>query len=218
MSIIVEIHAAEGGEHARLLVCEQLGIYGRLCTKRGWQLELVESKANLIICRVSGPGAEELFSNESGGHRFQQVRSGRVQTSTITIAVLKEPTEVEIHLDAKDLEITCCRGSGPGGQKRNMTDSAVQIKYKPTGLFVRIDTEKSQHQNKAAALALLRARLWEARQKAEDATRAADRKAQQGCGARGDKRRTIRYQDDQVKDHIDNRRWRLQDYLKGDWK
>ena len=218
MSIIVEIHAAEGGEHARLLVREQIGVYDRLCAKRGWQLELVEEKINLVVCRVSGIGAEALFINESGGHRWQQVRDGRVQTSTITVAVLREPTEVEVHLDDKDLEITCCRGSGPGGQKRNMTSSAVQVKYKPTGLFVRIDTEKSQHQNKAAALALLRARLWEARQDAEDASRAADRKAQHGIGARGDKRRTIRYQDDQVKDHVDGRRWRLQDYLKGDWK
>ena len=218
MSIIVEIHAAEGGEHSRLLIHEQLGVYDRLCVKRGWQLELVESKANLIICRVSGLGAEALFTNESGGHRFQQVRDGRVQTSTITVAALPEPSEVQIHVDERDLEITCVRGQGPGGQARNTTSSAVQVKHKPTGLIVRQDTGRSQHQNRAAALALLRARLWQTKQDAEDAARTANRKALCGRGERADKRRTIRYQDDQVKDHVDNRRWRLQDYLKGDWK
>jgi peptide chain release factor 1 len=140
-----------------------------------------------------------------------------VHTSTITICCLPEPTEVQVRLDDRDLDWKTCRASGAGGQKVNKTDSAVQLTYKPTGLMVRVETERSQHQNRATALVLLRARLWEAKREKDATERANDRKSQVGSGMRGDKRRTIRTQDGQVNDHPTGRRWNLKDYLRGEW-
>jgi peptide chain release factor 1 len=220
-SIIVEVHAAEGGADARDLVREQLGIYLRRCAKHGLVAELVEDRAGVVVVRIAGATAAELFADEPGGHRWQRVprteRRGRVQTSTITVAVLPEPADTEVNIEQKDLEWTACRGSGAGGQHRNVTDSAVQLKHLPTGLMVRCESERSQHQNRQTALALLRAKLWESRRAAVDAQRAGDRRAQVGVGARGDKRRTVRTQDEQVVDYVTGRRWRLRDYLRGDW-
>ena len=119
-AVMVEVHAAEGGEDARLLVREQVGIYARLCARRGLEMELVNDLAGTMTCRVTGDGAAEVFKDEPGGHRWQRVPStekkGRVQTSTITISVLPEPTEAEVKLDFKELEITPCRGSGPAAR------------------------------------------------------------------------------------------------------
>jgi peptide chain release factor 1 len=144
-------------------------------------------------------------------------KRGRVHTSTVTVAVLAEPTEVQVRLDERDLEYQTCRSSGAGGQKVNKTDSAVQLTHKPTGLMVRVETERSQHQNRATALALLRARLWEAEQEKVNAARAHNRRIQLGSGMRGDKRRTIRVQDGQVNDHVTGQAWQLKAYLRGDW-
>lgn len=164
---------------------------------------------------------QKVFADESGGHRWQRIppteRRDRVHTSTITVAVLSEPSETELVIRDDDLEFKTCRGSGAGGQHRNMTDSAVQVKHLPTGLMVRCESERSQHQNKATALSLLRARLWESKNSGEVAARANDRKQQVGSGMRGDKRRTIRQQDGQVKDHVTDRTWRYEDYVRGKW-
>lgn len=174
-----------------------------------------------MTLRVVGHGAAELFSNESGGHRFQRVppneKRGRIHTSTITVAVLSEPEELDLAIPPGDLEWSTCRGSGPGGQNRNKVESAVQLKHKPTGLMVRCESERSQAQNRRSALGVLRARL--AAKLAEDAAnaRADTRKQLVGTGMRGDKIRTIRYQDEQVNDHRTGRKWRLKDYLRGDW-
>jgi len=218
-SIVVEIHAAEGGADARDLVREQLGIYLRYCENHGLSVELVDEKAAVVTFRVSGEQAAELFKDEPGGHRWQRIppteRNGRVQTSTVTVAVLGEPSEAEVHIADRDLEWTACRGSGAGGQARNKTSSAIQLRHVPSGLMVRCESERSQAQNKRTALALLRAKLWERQQGVADEGRAADRKAQVGLGERGSKRRTIRVGDDQVVDHISGRRWRFRDYVKG---
>ena len=220
-AVMVEVHAAEGGEDARLLVREQVGIYARLCAKCGLVMELVDDLAGTMTCRVTGDGAAEVFKDEPGGHRWQRVppteKKGRVQTSTITISVLPEPTEAEVKLNFRELEITCCRGSGPGGQARNMTASAVQVKHKPTGLIVRCDGERSQATNKQTALALLRARLWATRQESLVSARDADRRGQVGTGMRGDKRRTIRVRDDHVVDHVTGKTWRFSRYSRGAW-
>lgn len=141
----------------------------------------------------------------------------RVQTSTVTVAVLPEPTEVQLYLDPDDLEVTTTRGSGAGGQKRNKVETCVVVRHLPSGTTVRCETERSQFQNKASAMALLRARLLESRRTAAEATRASARKAQVGVGARGDKRRTIRMQDGSVHDHVSGRRWTFRDYERGDW-
>jgi peptide chain release factor 1 len=173
------------------------------------------------VFHVDGRGAYETFKDEPGGHRWQRVppneKRGRVHTSTVTVAVLPEPTEAEVRLRESDLEWTACRGSGAGGQHRNKTNSAVQITHRPTGLMVRCEGERSQHQNRRTAIALIRARLWEAEQARRAGARADDRRAQVGSGMRGDKRRTIRTQDDQVNDHVTGRSWRYKQYVRGDW-
>jgi peptide chain release factor 1 len=140
-----------------------------------------------------------------------------VHTSTITVAVLPEPDPVALTIAAADLEWHTKRGSGPGGQHRNKTESAVELRHVPSGLVVRCESERSQLRNKESALAVLRARLWNAERARTHAVRAADRRAQVGSGMRGDKRRTIRMQDGQVHDHVLGKRWSLDKYLTGDW-
>ncbi len=133
------------------------------------------------------------------------------------MAVLPQPTEAQIHIRHEDLEFSACRGSGAGGQHRNVTDSAVILKHKPTGLTVRCESERSQSQNRETALNLLRARLWEAKQAEISGARSDDRKRQVGSGMRGDKRRTIRVQDGQVTDHFTGKVWQYKKYSRGDW-
>jgi peptide chain release factor 1 len=135
----------------------------------------------------------------------------------VTVAVLPVPSKVEVKLDPKDLEETQCRGSGPGGQHRNMRDTAVQVKHKPSGLIVRAETEKSQHHNRTMAYELLRARLQAAAEEKEGNSLAEKRRRQVGSGMRGDKRRTIRVRDGKVKDHILGKTWKLKAYLRGEW-
>jgi peptide chain release factor 1 len=187
----------------------------------GFEIDLVEASPGLIVFRALGPRADAFFADEAGGHRWQRVppneKRGRVHTSTVTVAVLPEPTEVEVRLAARDLRVQTCRASGAGGQKVNKTDSAVQVTHLPTGTMVRVETERSKHQNEATAFALLRARLWQAEKTRLDAARARDRRGQLGSGMRGDKRRTIRVQDGQVADHVTGRRWNLKEYLRGEW-
>ena len=142
-------------------------------------------------------------------------RKGRVHTSTITVCVLDVPQSHEIVLDERDLEVYTCRGSGAGGQHRNTTDSAVQIKHKPTGIMVRVESERSQHQNKATAMELMRARLQEAETEGRNSQRDEKRARQAGSGMRGDKRRTIRYQADEVVDHKTGKKMKAKQYLRG---
>lgn len=186
-----------------------------------FDLEILEERPGFALLRVTGENAELVFRDEAGGHRVQRVppneKRGRVHTSTITVACLPEPSEAQFHIRPQDVEMKTCRGSGAGGQHRNKVDSAVQLTHLPTGLQVRCETERSQHQNRAFAFALLRARLLEADQKKARDDRADARRQQVGSGMRGDKRRTIRYQDEQVVDHITGRRWKLKDYLRGEW-
>jgi peptide chain release factor 1 len=183
--------------------------------------ELVEYLPGLAVCRFTGKRAEETFKDEAGGHRWQRTppteKRGRVHTSTVTVAVLPEPTEAQVRLNERDLGWKTCRSSGAGGQNVNKTDSAVQLTHLPTGLMVRCETERSQLQNRATALSLLRARLWAAENERVVGDRAALRHAQVGSGQRGDKRRTIRVQDDQVNDHISGKHWSWRDYSRGIW-
>jgi peptide chain release factor 1 len=163
-----------------------------------------------------------LFADEAGGHRWQRVppneKRGRVHTSTVTVAVLDEPSEIELpRLDPADLEIATCRASGSGGQHLQKTDSSVQIRHVPTGLVVRCETERSQSYNRETALAILRARLHRQLVDQAHADRASDRKRQIGSGQRADKRRTIAVQRDSVVDHVTGRSWRFADYERGKW-
>jgi len=140
-----------------------------------------------------------------------------VQTSTITVAVLPEPDCNQVHVDERDLTWRTCRGSGPGGQNRNKLETAVQLTHGPTGISVRCETERSQHQNKQGALAMLRAKLWQSQQQRSADSRSADRRHQIGSGERGDKRRTVALQRDQVVDHQTGRTWKAREYLRGEW-
>ncbi len=184
-----------------------------------FDVEIIDQRPGIIVFRVSG--ADELFAGESGGHRWQRVppneKHDRVQTSTVTVAVLAEPTAAQVRIDDRDLDWKACRGSGPGGQNRNKTETAIQLTYKPTGLMVRCESERSQKQNLEIAKALLRARIWQAERERIAGARAADRRQQVGSGMRGDKRRTVRCQDGQVNDHVTGRTWRLKEYLRGEW-
>lgn len=171
--------------------------------------------------RVIGIRAAALFAEEAGGHRWQRVppndKRGRVQTSTVTVAVLPEPSAAEVRVEERDLSWSTCRGTGAGGQKRNKTESTVIVKHLPTGMQVRCETSRSQLVNREAALALLRARLWQEVEARRQGARADDRRRQIGSGMRGDKRRTVRCQDGSVVDHPTGRRWSLKPYLRGEW-
>ena len=170
---------------------------------------------------MTGRGALEAFRDEAGGHRWQRIpptaRRGRVHTSTITIAVLPEPEALEVVLRPQDLVWRTSRGSGAGGQHRNTTESAVDLVHLPTGVSVHVESERCQTQNKAIAMARLRARLFARERGAREAGRSAERRAQVGTGMRGDKRRTIRVQDGVVVDHPTGRTWRYRDYARGEF-
>ena len=186
-----------------------------------FEIELVDERPGVITFRAAGRGAAEHYRDEAGGHRWQRVppneRHGRVHTSTVTVAVLPEPEAAEVRVEERDLTWSVCYGTGPGGQKRNKTASTVIVTHEPTGVQVRCESSRSQQQNRVTALATLRARLWAAAQGRLDEARVVERKRQVGSGMRGDKRRTIRVQDEQVVDHPTGRRWKLRDYLRGNW-
>ncbi len=169
---------------------------------------------------MEGTGAHAAFRNESGGHRWQRVppndKRGRVQTSTVTVAVLPEAVETELLLDPRDVEVRTTKGTGPGGQHRNTTESCVVLTHRPSGLTIRVDGERSLHRNKALAFSLLRTRLLEAERASRASAENSLRRAQVGSGMRGDKRRTIRCQDGMVVDHVLGTRMRLERYLKGE--
>lgn len=186
-----------------------------------FDVALVEERSGFLSFQVTGKGALALFARESGGHRWQRIppteKRGRVQTSTVTVAVLREPAPTEVHIDERDIEWTTCRGSGAGGQHRNVTNSAVQMVHLPTGIRVRVENERSQSMNRETAMRVLRARVREQQLAASTKVRDDDRRRQVGSGERGDKVRTIRAQDGQVTDHQSGQQIRYKDYVRGIW-
>lgn len=162
-----------------------------------------------------------MFKNEPGGHRWQRIppteKKGRVQTSTVTVAVLREPTPAELNIPDRDIEFSTCRSSGAGGQSVNTTNSAVILVHTPTGTRVRCESERSQLQNRATAMAVLLARLLALKEDAQSTSLNASRKNQVGSGVRGDKVRTIRVQDGIVTDHMLDVKVSLKEYLRGDF-
>ena len=184
-----------------------------------FKIQVVTDRPGYLVFRATGKDAERAFKNEAGGHRWQRVppteKKGRVHTSTVTVAVLREPSETEVRLDPRDLTIKTCRGSGAGGQHRNTTASAVQVNHRPSGIQVRVESERSQHQNKASALTILRARLGALEAERAQGARSARRRSQLGSGMRGDKRRTVALQRGQVTDHVTGKKTSAKKYLRG---
>ena len=186
-----------------------------------FDLELIEERPGYLSFRASGRGATEFFEKESGGHRWQRVppseKRGRVHTSTVTVVVLPEPKAIEVKIDERDLSWSYFRGSGNGGQKKNKTSSAVRLVHEPSGIAIRVESERSQLQNKEAALAMLRARIYAAERSQLRTQRWQERKRQAGTGMRGDKVRTVQCQNGQVTDHVQGWRVSLKKYRRGDY-
>lgn len=226
-NVIVEIRGGAGGEEAALFAADLFRMYNRFAEREGWKAELLSlSETELggfkeVIFMIHGQGAFSRLKFESGVHRVQRVpateASGRIHTSTVTVAVLPEAEEVEVEIDPNELRIDVFRSSGPGGQSVNTTDSAVRITHVPTGLVVSCQDEKSQHKNKDKALRILRARLFDKVQQEQADKLAAERKGQVGTGDRSERIRTYNFPQGRVTDHrIGLTLHRIDEVLDGD--
>jgi peptide chain release factor 1 len=210
-SAIVEIRAGTGGDEAALFAADLLGMYQRYCSLQGWRTEVMDiAESDLggikdATLEVNGRGAFAKLKFESGVHRVQRVpvteAQGRIHTSAATVAVLPEAEDVDIVINDKDLRIDVFRAQGAGGQHVNKTESAVRITHLPTGIAVAQQTEKSQHKNKAHAMKLLKAKLYDMERQKIDGARAAERKSMVGSGDRSERIRTYNFPQGRVTDH-----------------
>ena len=210
-SAILEIRPAAGGDEAGLFAAELFAAYQKYAGSKGWRFEVLEYGETELgglkegIAEVTGRNVFARLKYESGVHRVQRVPTtetqGRIHTSTVTVAVLPEAEEVDVEVNDSDLRIDVYRASGAGGQHVNKTESAVRITHLPTGIIVAIQEERSQHKNKAKAMKILRARMYEQQRSSLHATRAADRKSQVGTGDRSERIRTYNFPQGRVSDH-----------------
>ena len=224
---ILEIRAGTGGLEASLFAADLYKMYEKVCHKKKWNMEVIsisKSEAGGLkeaIMLIAGNNIYSTLKYESGVHRVQRVpeteTQGRVHTSAATVAVLPEAEDIDIKIEEKDLRIDVFRSSGPGGQSVNTTDSAVRITHLPTGIVVSQQDEKSQHKNKAKAMKILRARIYEAEREKKNMERAQDRKSKIGTGDRSERIRTYNFPQGRVTDHrINFTLHKLEEFLSGE--
>ena len=226
-NVLMEIRGAEGGEEANLFAGDLMEMYRAYAVRRGWAVETVQLDAsdlggiNQVTILFKGDDAWSHLKFEGGPHRVQRVPAtesqGRIHTSSATVMVMPEAEEVDVDIDEKDLQVDIYRSSGAGGQHVNTTDSAVRITHKPTGIVVAMQDERSQLQNRARAMQVLRSRLLKHYQDQADAKASAERRAQVGGGGRSEKIRTYNFKENRITDHrIGFTLYQLQAVLAGD--
>lgn len=226
-NVIVEIRGGAGGQEAMLFANSLFRMYSMYAEAKGWKIEILSENSTELggykeICfSISGDGAYSRFKFESGVHRVQRVpeteSQGRIQTSTVTVAVLPEAEEVDFELDPADLQIDVFRSSGAGGQKVNKTSSAIRVTYLPTGMVVECQDERSQYKNKDKALKVLRSRLLEIEQAKQHAEIAGERRSQVGTGDRSERIRTYNFPQGRVSDHrIGLTLYKIEQIMNGD--
>jgi len=209
-SVILEIRAGVGGEEAALFAAELLRMYQRYTQKRGWQSSLLDINYSSLggvkeaVLEITGEGVE-ILKNEGGVHRVQRIpateKSGRVHTSTVSVAVMSRPKEAKIDIKSEDLEITFFRSSGPGGQNVNKVETAVRVLHKPSGLIVSCQSERSQFKNREKAIEMLKTKLYEAKWSADQGKISEERRQQIGTADRSEKIKTYNFPQDRLTDH-----------------